>query len=400
MCIHRVRTTLALIELASVGLLGCGGRPSVAMTDELTPQSPVNRYIPTSFGADPTPYLGRFVPDGTPRNEIDETMASKLTCSQYLKIVRVNGAGMESREEVTLSAAAAASLGLGGIGATARGAASRQALMSYRLKEKWIADVADPAAFEACCRSAPDQCTSSYVGEFLVGTGKLSICDSASVSAEGGVAGLGAQANGSQRRCDDRIFAEDVAFAFKLTEVHNPCASLERQAQAGVAVGQSEWVRSERAALDDARIRARKVVEAAGPVSERTCVESRADGNRRLFRAKALVVNREEPVFSRGLGWAVGGVGIAGLLVGGGFMANSAARDGDASNAGTSKAFDNAKADAVQSQKLGFALLGVGAAAAGVAVWRLFVYDGPDEDIAIVPSSGAAGVGAAVNGRF
>jgi hypothetical protein len=123
-------------------------------------------------------------------------------------------------------------VGLGGGG-------GRVVRIQYALDNKLVAEIEDPAAFEACCQAAPDQCTSRYVSEFFEGTGAVYYAvgaeGSAEIStvAEAVTGGLEVSHGVAWQRSIE--FPEPVYFAMKTT--HNPYVGA-----APVAAGCGDWV--------------------------------------------------------------------------------------------------------------------------------------------------------------
>lgn len=241
-----------------------------------------NIYLRTAPDKDPSPYLGRFVPEDTDASEIDESSAMTLPCSKQFKWRYVEAAG--SRDEYFLaSTGARLSVGIPAladvatpvdvqVGATyKRGAVVRA---KYNFTGKMIAEPIDPEALEACCEKASGRCTSRYVSEFIEGTGQIF---QGVKRAAGGDATVGVKQVEVGIEIKDGVewhqtteFQEPVYFAFKTSRFILPDAD-----QAGGCdgawvsgrvpgsvdgqqfVGVSEVVESERVARDVARRDAR-----------------------------------------------------------------------------------------------------------------------------------------------
>ncbi len=207
-----------------VGLLlctACAGRNG-GMPEGPSSAPSSNVYLRNSFDTDPSIYLGRFVPRGS--TDLDEGSAMPLTCTQHVTHRFIDGGGVKVTETMSVSTEVAARLGVPRI-AQIEGSGERrgEVRVEYTLTGKMVADVADPAAFNECCRAQPDQCTDRFIGEFLQGTGVVyrEKARGADVAAQGtdpqsGVsAGVGVQ---HQEQWSQAIeFPNPVYFAFKVT---------------------------------------------------------------------------------------------------------------------------------------------------------------------------------------
>lgn len=212
------KTPLVLVALfAGCALFGSG--PS----KEATSISSSNRvFLRNSFDMDPSSYIGRFVPRG--EQDLDETAAMQLTCSQHVSYRFVEAGGVEYSETMAVSSAVAAKIGVPLVASGSASASKTTTVeVKYKLTGKMIGNIDDPAAFAECCKSQPDQCTDRYVGEFLQGTGSVFQSSSTSLAASGqgrspqGIEGAG---SASHDESVDRVvqFEDPVYFAFKLTE--------------------------------------------------------------------------------------------------------------------------------------------------------------------------------------
>ena len=257
---------------AAVVLVGCSGGPrsvdvgSRGIGPTLTPVR--NVYLRTTgFDTDPSAYMGRFVADGTPPGEVDESGAMKLACSEFYSVRKVGSAGgYDEVVQANTQAAASMSAPMGGAGIDGR--ASRFARVKFELTEKWIADVEDPSGLQACC-AAPDQCTEFVIGEFLAGTGSVFYADASVVDLRGaaGMADIEIKDGIAWRRSIH--FERPVFFAFKLTRsVVDPKGAaavaadwdvnVPRSSRGVYFVGVSDWIGSERVARDEAMLDARR----------------------------------------------------------------------------------------------------------------------------------------------
>ncbi|MEL6179720.1 MAG: hypothetical protein AAFS10_12245, partial [Myxococcota bacterium] len=101
----------------TVGLVmtGCGGPgggtvpgPSQSMVVSAPNQSV---FLRVSFDDDPSPFIGRFIPDGLTPDQIDENRATTTRCSEFITVKQVKASG--TFDEVFNSATSvSASLGL------------------------------------------------------------------------------------------------------------------------------------------------------------------------------------------------------------------------------------------------------------------------------------------------
>ncbi len=261
-----------------VGLftLGCGGLPQPSPPAALPAPSDSNVYLRSAMDADPSAYLGRFVRDDAPAGDIDEAIAAKTACSTHYRLRKVDAGGVTFDHYYQASTRAAAGLSIPqAAGVTASAGVSRGHLVRvrYELTDKWVADLADPAAFADCCRRQPDQCTGRVVGEFLGGVG--TIYHAGTSTTEGGlsVAGVGVDVKDGVGWHQATEFGKrrPVFFAFKLTSTTATGAAPSATADdwdtnppvsAGgkYFVGVSDWAASERQARELALADARSQV--------------------------------------------------------------------------------------------------------------------------------------------
>ena len=204
-------------------LVACGKSGVVAPPPGVGPTvSPqANVHLRNAFDADPTVYLGRFVPSDAV--DLDETSAMPSRCSTLLTPTRIDGGGVVYDETFTASQAAALRIGVPGVaGGSAEAQRGAVVRVRYALTEKMVAHPSDPAAFEDCCKAAPDQCTERYVGEFLAGTGAVyyEVTESAGVEAQGVAAAAAGDVELRHGTAWKRAieFPNPVYFAFKTTE--------------------------------------------------------------------------------------------------------------------------------------------------------------------------------------
>ena len=167
--------TLAL-ALGAQGCGGSGGNVNVPGQNQGMMVTAPNQsvFLRVSFDDDPSTYVGRFIPDELGPGQIDENRAATTRCSEFITIKQVNASGTFD-EVFNTSTSASASLGVAPmLGGAKAGMGSSSALrVSYKLKRKMRAEVADPAGLDRCCKAAPDQCAQQIIGEFFYGSGRV-----------------------------------------------------------------------------------------------------------------------------------------------------------------------------------------------------------------------------------
>jgi hypothetical protein len=269
---------LAAALLASA----CATRGGVPSGPSAAPTS--NVYLRNSFDTDPSIYLGRFVPRGAA--DLDEGSAMPLACTQFVTHRFIEGGGVKFTEQMSVSTEIAARIGVPVV-AAAQGSGSRtgEVKVEYTLTGKMVAEVADPAAFNECCKAQPDQCTDRFVGEFLQGTGTVYREEARSVDVAGKGTDPQSGVSGSAAVSHDKQWAQaiefpnPVYFAFKVTQTPNnritsSCGGWvdNPPVEAGSVffVGQSRDKRDERAAREganrDAKYKAMMSVGASVPM--------------------------------------------------------------------------------------------------------------------------------------
>ncbi|MCO4748207.1 MAG: hypothetical protein KC912_25660 [Proteobacteria bacterium] len=218
-----MRLQLALLSLVTLATASCGPK-NTKMPEAVGPSivAPQNLFLRNAFDTDPSLYIGRFVADG--ETSVDESSAMPLTCSSMITHKTIGGGGVMYDELFNASTEASASVGIPMVANVEAGAGRTSVVrVKYTLAEKMVAVPEDPAAFEACCKQAPDQCTDLYIGEFISGTGEVYY----EVSAGGGVSGGGITPQGIAADLDVKHgttwkrsvqFPNPVYFAFKTTK--------------------------------------------------------------------------------------------------------------------------------------------------------------------------------------
>jgi hypothetical protein len=256
-----MRSTLLLTLL----LAGCAAKtpPQAASV-----ASSSSVYLRNSFDTDPSSYLGRFVPAGA--TDIDESSAMSLACSSHISYKFIEGGDVTYTEALSVGTDVGVRLGIPAI-ASANGsyAAARTAQAQYVLTGKMVAHIADPAAFAACCKSQPDQCSDRYIGEFIQGTGALYHTNTSAVKGSASAkvveaanldASVDLATSSDWKRAAE--FTKPVYFAFKVTRTPyaqgavNTCpawATNPPVVQGGTyVVGNADDAKSEQGARDAA----------------------------------------------------------------------------------------------------------------------------------------------------
>lgn len=178
-----------------------------------------NLFLRGSFDVDPTPFLGRFVPDDDAAP--DEARAMTTRCSPFITYdpEPVGAGGGQVDQYLVAGEGAAGRLGLPWLGAKGIESAFTVALVRYTETRKWRARVTDPAGLDDCCKRYPDQCTRRYIGEMV--EGEAGEVFSAHGRARRGAARTGAAAarvKDGWSWMSSRTFPQPVYFAFRLTE--------------------------------------------------------------------------------------------------------------------------------------------------------------------------------------
>ncbi len=174
---------LAVFIMIALG--ACSSSPDrpegTEMPDEvpslhIEPQKGV--YIRAGFDDDPSDYIGQFINDDVPDDEIDETRGVQTSCSQFIEYREVNAGGTYD-EVYQASRSAGASLGVdpqaqaAGAGGQASMGSSDGAMVrvEYELSKR-MRGVMTPE-YEECCRENVTGCSGRYLAEFWKGTGEI-----------------------------------------------------------------------------------------------------------------------------------------------------------------------------------------------------------------------------------
>jgi hypothetical protein len=200
-------------------LMLMGGKKQPPVPQTVTVPAPTaGVYLRSGFDTDPSAFLGRFLPAGQP--EVDESNGMTTRCSALVSYRKVGGGGVTYIEQVTVSTAVAARLGVPLVASVEGGVARTSSVrVQYKLLNKLVADIPDPVAFESCCKAAPDQCTDRYISEFYEGVGSVQYAKATAV--HGKVKGVvqtvavGAEASRGVEWVQSTSFDQPVYFAFK-----------------------------------------------------------------------------------------------------------------------------------------------------------------------------------------
>ncbi len=205
------------ILLTSLLLVAC---PKTGMVPQHAQDTTSNLHLRKDPDTDGSDYIGRFF-DWDAEN-LDETLATKLACSEHITWKQKDGGGVTHNEVVNVSSQMAASMGIP-LAVNAKGQASYNATVKVRyiLTGKLVAQIEDPAAFAQCCQDQPKGCTDRYVGEMLQGTGSAYVetATNAMVKARGFSGPARGDLDGSHSKSKELAmeFPNPVYFAFKVT---------------------------------------------------------------------------------------------------------------------------------------------------------------------------------------
>ena len=295
-------------------LTGCP-KASAPQAPSMAPSS--NVYLRNSFDTDPSGYIGRFLPAGL--SDLDESSGMTLACSEHISWRFVDGGGVQSSEVLNASTAVSARFGVPLVAqGSASGSTTQAARVSYTLTGKMVSTIEDPAAFAACCKAQPDQCTDRMVGEFLQGTGAIFFEASRAVAASGDGKDPSTLAGGdvsfSHGSAWERAaeFPNPVYFAFKVTptpyaqQAVSTCPDWVQsppEAQGGIhVIGHSKPLRTEqmarRKAMNEAQAQAGRATGLAmqamangttiGVQEKDWCVEQTGTADKILYTAHVL----------------------------------------------------------------------------------------------------------------
>ncbi len=264
--------TMATTACSSSSSLG--DKPEVDWPEDvpsmhIEPQRGV--YVRAGFDADPSHFIGQFINDDVPADEIDETRGVQTQCSQYIEYQEVRAGGTYD-EVFKASRSAGASLGVqpvaelddvsGGIsGGMEEGAVVR---VEYELT-KQMRGVQTPEYYE-CCRQNVGGCSGRYLSEFWAGTGRIYqlVGSQRGFQAGGSIPGSGDAAIEFQNGAawSRAMEFDDLYFAFRITDaqIQDDCGWVDQVPTADDGqyfVGVSPPVATESMARDRAMRNAR-----------------------------------------------------------------------------------------------------------------------------------------------
>ena len=357
-------TLRMLPVLLPVLATGCPRGAPVSGAPATAPSS--NDYLRSSFDTDPSSFLARFLPSGL--DDLDESNAMTLACSQHVSWRFIDGGGVRMTELLNASTEVTARFGVPLI-ASGKAQASRTqaARVEYTLTGKMVSEITNPDAFAACCKAQPDQCTDRLVGEFLQGTGAVSFVSTQAAEARAEGRDPGTMAGGDvafshgtawQRAAE---FPNPVYFAFKVTptpytqQAVSTCPAwvdTPPQVDGGTyVVGRSKPAKTEavarRKAQNNANVQALRASGATASALQTGnmpalrvddwCVEAVTDGGDTRYVARALAFLGDDeakrmraPALVQGVGNIAGGLGAAFSDAAGGLADAGAALGRDA----------------------------------------------------------------------
>ncbi len=173
---------MALLLAMSACSSGSTDRPAGAEMPDDVPSMHIEPrrgvYIRAGFDDDPSHFVGQFINNDVPEDEIDETRGVQTQCSQYIEYEEVRAGGTYD-EVYEASRSAGASLGAepvsqfddasGQISAGVEdGAVVR---VEYELTKR-MRGVQTPEYYE-CCQQNVGGCSGRYLAEFWAGTGEI-----------------------------------------------------------------------------------------------------------------------------------------------------------------------------------------------------------------------------------
>jgi len=293
----------ALLALTTIPLTSDARRkkdrvpPELMAVVERVSTGRANFFLRNAFDTDPSAYIGRFVPEGTPPLDADDASAMQTACTEHISYTEVGGGGVQYDEYFNASTNVAASMGIPLLstagfeaGADVGHSGGSVVRVRYTLTRKFIATIDDPDEFSECCHAGPGRCTDLYLGEFMEGTGELFhfTGTGTDVSAGGGARGVevGVEVKDGVSWSRAITFPNPVFFAFKTTVTHieplpEPCGpwtdQIPQHASGEYFVGLSEIVDSERVARDQALRDARtQVIRYVGEAISTGAIELRS----------------------------------------------------------------------------------------------------------------------------
>ncbi len=210
-----------LAVLGGLCLAGAKRPKADELARDWAPPAPDSEYhLRSTFDADPSSLLGRFVPDGVTAPDDGSTLVTR--CSAYVTEKEV-AAGGTYDVYVRASSAAAAAFGAPPVAAIGGRTASDQTVrIRYKLTKKLQYEVTDPAGWRACCAEGPGMCSSRFVSEFVAGDGELffAVGKASSASATGVLPSVVGQVEAKDGYLWQQATTLDgMYFAFKTAEM-------------------------------------------------------------------------------------------------------------------------------------------------------------------------------------
>lgn len=220
------RVALGALGLGMSLAVACQPTPDKLPSGGVTvPPPDKSVFLRASFDDDPSPFIGRFLPDTLTTEETDENQAMQTRCSEFITFKEVKAAG--SFDEYYSSARQASlSVGLPGVASGNVGAGSNATVrVRYELSKKMRAEVSDQEGFDRCCQAAPDQCPDFIIGEFFFGNGEVFQAMGSKAGLDGEQIGAG-MSTGEVDVKDELVWKrqtrfEEVYFAFRKQRVRN-----------------------------------------------------------------------------------------------------------------------------------------------------------------------------------
>lgn len=151
---------------AIVSIIGCKKAP-IEQVQMVYAQKGV--FLRANFDTDPSSFVGRFIK--VAETDINEVSAMEMPCSQYITSKIVDSGGTTRDMYYTASRTAAGNLGIPGV-LQMGGSGEQNIIVRVKYTEAFTMqyEIADPVGYEACCLSAPNQCTDSFIGQFSAGS--------------------------------------------------------------------------------------------------------------------------------------------------------------------------------------------------------------------------------------
>ena len=203
-------------------------------------------FLRASFDDDPSDYVGRFIPNALPAQEVDENQGRATRCSKFISHKVVNASG-DYDEYYNSAKAGGVSVGVPGVAsAGVSGSTNATVRVQYKLSKKMVSTVEDQQAFDQCCAADPKQCDDFIIGEFFYGTG--SVFQVAGSQSELEASGVYSGVAGELEAKDQVVWRrsttfEDVYFAFRKQRMRS-------EGLAGADDGSCEWATNVPTSLD------------------------------------------------------------------------------------------------------------------------------------------------------